>query len=108
MKQAVLCLVGCSLAGSIASAQDFEAVRRGQTALIDVVMVDNTASGGSYSDVLNAGVFNFEYTDVDGLRGSGQFAGPRFSTFCAELQNVRNGNRLYDVIQVTEGRTPRR
>jgi hypothetical protein len=106
MKQGILCVAFCALAGSMASAADFEATRLGQTALRDVVMIDNTLAGGTYSDTVDAGMFNFEFTDIDGVRGVGQFAEGRFTTFCAELQPIRNGARLYDLIPVVDGPNP--
>ncbi len=100
------CLMACTLAGTVASAADFSATRTGRLAVIDVVLVDNTSSGGTFSDVLSAGTFQFDYTDVDGARGTGQFAASGFSTFCAELQEVAGGSFDYDIINIENGPNP--
>lgn len=107
MSKAALCLACCAFAGSVASASDFEAIRTGRQVIFNVVHVDNTASGGSYNATPDAGTFSFEYTDTDGLRGSGQFAGGQtFYTFCAELERAMTDNRAYDVIPISAGPNP--
>lgn len=49
---------------------------------------------------------NMAYKDTDSLHGAGQFVNPNFSTFCVELQSVRNQSRGYNLIDISAGPTP--
>lgn len=85
---------------------DFSAELVSRDAVLDVLMVDNTMNGGSYSGTISAGQFRFAYTDTDGVRGAGQFGNDRFFTFCGELQAIRSGDRVYELIAVHDGPNP--
>ena len=59
------------------------------TGVGNAIRIDNTANGG-INALYAAGHFNFQYDDVGGDRGLGQFSGGTFSTFCIELQTARD------------------
>lgn len=85
---------------------DFLAEYLGRTGIADAIHVDNTGTGGFFNGDIGAGHMNMAYRDTDGLRGAGQFANPNFSTFCVELQSVRNQSRGYNLIDISAGPTP--
>lgn len=74
--------------------------------LNDSIRIDNTGFGGVLNDTFNAGHFIFEYTDVGGDRGIGQFAGGTFATFCIELQGIANGSQSYEIDSIRNAPDP--
>lgn len=83
----------------------FEAERIGFMGVNNAFQIDNTANGGGV-DTFRAGQFLFQYTDVGGDRGIGQFAGGTFTTFCIELQFVVNGPQPYDINEISDAPDP--
>lgn len=106
MKNILSTAIVLSALSSTLLAGDFEAEFAGRSGPGGIVHIDNTASGGTYSGDVGAGHMNFDYTDVDGLRGTGQFESGRFRTFCIELQNVLNNSRMYDITEIADGPNP--
>lgn len=88
------------------AAAGFDAEHTGLTGVADGVNVNNTGSGGFINMDFDAGHNNFDYTDVGGDRGAGQFSGGSFSTFCIELQNTLTGSRSYDVASIHDSPNP--
>ena len=72
----------------------------------NAIRIDNTGSGGLINDTFNAGHFLFEYTDVGGDRGQGQFKSGTFATFCIELQGIDNGPQAYDITRIRNAPDP--
>ena len=70
------------------------------------IRVDNTGMGGVINSTFNAGQWQFQYTDVGGDRGLGQFAGGTFGTFCIELQSIVNGSQSYNVDAIRNAPDP--
>ena len=96
---ALVCASGSALAGFDADFLFLQGVNNS-------IRIDNTGTGGSINDTFNAGQFMFEYTDVGGDRGLGQFAGGTFGTFCIELQQVAPGSTTYDIANVRNAPNP--
>ncbi len=92
-------------ASGIASAS-FEAQYTGRTGVDGAIHIDNTATGGVINQNFGAGHLGFEYTDVGGERGGGQFSGGTFSTFCIELQNIQNGPKTYETTAIRNAPNP--
>ena len=96
----VLCATsGLAMAG-------FDAEFTGITGVDSAIHIDNTGFGGFINFDFDAGHNNFDYTDVGGDRGAGQFSGGSFATFCVELQNTLNGSRSYDVTDIHNAPNP--
>jgi len=70
------------------------------------IRIDNTGSGGVINQLYGAGHMEFEYTDMGGDRGIGQFSGGTFKTFCIELQNVRSGSQSYEIDSIQNAPNP--
>lgn len=106
MKNTVL-LTGAILAAScgLASA-GFDAQHTGLTGVTGSININNTGTGGFINLDFDAGHNNFDYTDMGGTRGAGQFAGGSFSTFCVELQNTLSGSRSYEVTAIHNSPNP--
>ncbi len=102
MKKAIVMSVALAAAAGAASA-GFDAEYNGYTGVAAGVHINN---GGFVNQDFNAGHNNFTYTDVGGDRGTGQFAGGSFSTFCIELQNTLVGSRTYDLAGITDSPNP--
>ncbi len=73
------------------------------TGVGNAIRIDNTANGG-INALYAAGHFNFQYDDVGGDRGLGQFSGGTFSTFCIELQTARDA--MYEIDQIRNAPNP--
>lgn len=73
------------------------------TGVGNAIRIDNTANGG-INTLYKAGHFNFEYDDVGGDRGLGQFRSGSFSTFCIELQTARDA--MYEIDQIRNAPNP--
>ncbi|MDF1809964.1 MAG: hypothetical protein P1U42_09740 [Phycisphaerales bacterium] len=86
-----------------AATAGFDAEYTGLTGIEGAIHIDN---GGFIDQNFNAGHFGFDYTDMGGDRGAGQFASGSFVTFCIELQNVRTGSYTYDVDSIANGPNP--
>ena len=84
----------------------FEAERVTLQGVGDAIRIDNTGFGGVLNDTFNAGHMIFEYTDVRGVRGIGQFAGGTFATFCIELQSIANGSQSYEINSISNAPNP--
>ena len=84
----------------------FDADFTGLFGRIDAIRVDTTGFGGTLNETFNAGQFQFDYTDIGGDRGIGQFAGGSFSTFCIELQSIASGSASYDIDRVASAPNP--
>jgi len=96
---AVLIASGSAFAGFEA---DFLSIQGKNNA----IRIDNTGTGGLINDTFNAGHFIFEYTDVGGDRGQGQFKSGTFATFCIELQNISTGPQSYDIDRIRNAPNP--
>lgn len=84
----------------------FDADFTGLYGRIDGIRVDTTGYGGTLNETFNAGQFLFDYTDVGGDRGIGQFSGGSFATFCIELQSIASGSASYDIDRVSNAPNP--
>lgn len=84
----------------------FDADFTGLYGRIDGIRVDTTGYGGTLNETFNAGQFLFDYTDVGGDRGIGQFSGGSFATFCIELQSIASGSTSYDIDRVSNAPNP--
>lgn len=96
---ALACASGSALAGFDADFLFLQGVN-------NAIRIDNTGTGGTINDTFNAGQFMFQYTDVGGDRGLGQFSGGTFGTFCIELQQVAPGSTTYDITNVRNSPNP--
>lgn len=103
MKYAAVAAMVVASSGALAG---FDADFTGLFGRIDAIRVDTTGHGGTLNETFNAGQFLFEYTDVGGDRGIGQFAGGSFATFCIELQDISSGSSTYDVARVSDAPNP--
>jgi len=88
------------------AAAGFDAQHTGLTGVLGGIHIDNTGSGGFINMNFDAGHNNFNYTDMGGDRGAGQFSGGSFSTFCVELQNTLVGSRTYDIAAIHDAPNP--
>jgi len=108
MKKTTVITIAALAASSTFAMADFEADYVDLTGA-GTVHIDNTGSGGFVDQDFAAGHLEFAYTNSmadGGERGAGQFASGSFNTFCIELQNVRNGARVYDVANISDGPNP--
>jgi hypothetical protein len=101
MKKAIVMSVALAAAAGAASA-GFDADYNGYTGVAAGVHINN---GGFVNQDFNAGHNNFTYVGA-GDRGTGQFAGGSFSTFCIELQNTLVGTQSYDLAGITDSPNP--
>lgn len=104
MKKTMIISVMLAAAGAVHAG--FDAEYTGMTGVDGGVNINNTGTGGFINLNFNAGHNNFNYTDVGGDRGAGQFSGGSFSTFCIELQNTLGGSRSYDVTGIQNSPNP--
>jgi hypothetical protein len=104
MKKTMIMSVMLAAAG--AAHAGFDAEYTGMTGVDGGVNINNTGTGGFINLNFDAGHNNFNYTDVGGDRGAGQFSGGSFSTFCIELQNTLGGSRSYDVTSIQNSPNP--
>lgn len=104
MKKTMIMSVMLAAAG--AAHAGFDAEYAGMTGVDNGVNINNTGTGGFINLNFDAGHNNFNYTDVGGDRGAGQFSGGSFSTFCIELQNTLGGSRSYDVTGIQNSPNP--
>ena len=105
MKTSTVIVAAAIVASSGMAMADFDASYMGRTGS-GTIHIDNTGTGGFINQNFNGGHLEFEYTDVGGQRGSGQFSGGSFSTFCIELQDIQNGPHTYDVDAISNGPNP--
>ncbi len=98
--------VAALLVASSGALAGFDADFTGLYGRIDGIRVDTTGYGGTLNETFNAGQFLFDYTDVGGDRGIGQFSGGSFATFCIELQDIASGSASYDIDRVSNAPNP--
>ena len=103
MKYAAAAAMVIASSGALAG---FDADFTGLFGRIDAIRVDTTGHGGTLNETFNAGQFLFDYTDMGGDRGIGQFAGGSFATFCIELQDISAGSSSYDIGRVSDAPNP--
>ncbi len=99
-------IISVMLAAAGAAHAGFDAEYTGMNGVDGGVNINNTGTGGFINLNFDAGHNNFNYTDVGGDRGAGQFSGGSFSTFCIELQNTLGGSRSYDVTGIQNSPNP--
>jgi len=106
MKNGTVIAAMLAVAAGAASA-GFDAEYTGFDGVNNAFDITFISTGGlEITQSYGAGHMNFNYTDMGGDRGAGQFSGGSFSSFCIELQNTQNGSRSYDIVDLVGAPNP--